>query len=54
MAIRTLRPFCASSAHQRNDKMKKWIFKMLMPKPEQLAKLSAKAAADFVNSTNRQ
>lgn len=53
MATHTLRPCCASSAHQRNDKMKKWIFKMLMPKPEQLAKLSAKAVADFVNSSSR-
>lgn len=34
--------------------MKKLLLKWLMPTPEEVAKLVAKAAADFVNNTGKQ
>ena len=34
--------------------MKKLLFKLFMPKPDQLAKIAATAAADFVNSTGKE
>lgn len=34
--------------------MKKLLFKMFMPKPTDLAKIVARAAADFVNSSGRE
>lgn len=34
--------------------MKKMLFKMFMPKPEYIAKVAARAAADFVNRSGKQ
>ena len=34
--------------------MKKLLFKMLMPKPADIARIVANAAADFVNSTGKE
>lgn len=34
--------------------MKKLLFKLLMPKPADIARIVANAAADFVNSTGKE
>ena len=40
--------------YERKRTMKKLLFKMFMPKPADLAKIVARAAADFVNSSGRE